>query len=152
MAAQLDAREAEEEGGEVAIPGAAALLAALPPERWAVVTSAYHAIAARRIASVGLPVPRVLLGADDVRAGKPDPEGYARAAERLGHAASRCVVFEDTSAGIEAGRASGALVVGLRTTYPELRDADIVIGDLRDVRVEPARGDGRIRLRLTAGT
>ena len=99
-AAALDAEEAAEEGGEVQVPGAAGLLAALPPDRWAVFTSAFRGIARDRIARVGLPVPRVLLGADDVGEGKPDPEGYSsrpRAAGRprrpvrglRGHAARR---------------------------------------------------------------
>src|SRR4051794_33950212 len=56
-AARLDAEEADEEGDETAIPGAAALVAALPPERWAVVTSAGHALARTRIRGVGLPDP-----------------------------------------------------------------------------------------------
>jgi sugar-phosphatase len=135
-AARLDALESEVDGGETTIPGAAALLASLPPDRWAVVTSAGVALARRRIASVGLPIPRVLVGADDVVAGKPDPEGYLMAADRLGARIDRCVVLEDTPAGVLAGMAAGATVIGLRTTYSSLDDAPRTVSDLRAVRAE----------------
>jgi sugar-phosphatase len=140
-AAALDAEEAGEEGGEVQVPGAGALLGALPANRWAVFTSAFQAIARARIARVGLPVPAVLLGADDVARGKPDPEGYLEAARRLGVAPDRCLVFEDTQPGVSAARAMGAPVVGLLTTHTWLEGCEVLIPDLRGVRlVEPARG------------
>jgi sugar-phosphatase len=148
-AAALDAEEAAEEGGEIQVPGAAALLAALPSDRWAVVTSAFHSIARDRLARVGLPVPRVLLGADDVRRGKPDAEGYLEAARRLGVSADRSVVFEDTQPGVDAGRAAGARVIGLRTTYPSLDDCDVLVTDLREVGVAPAMDGWAIRIVVT---
>jgi sugar-phosphatase len=149
-AARLDELEGEEDGGETPIPGAAELLAALPAHRWAVVTSAHRSLALRRIASVGLPAPRVLVGADDVEVGKPAPEGYLQAAARLGVDIARCVVMEDTPAGTEAGRRAGARVVGLATTFPTVPDAEVVIADMRAVRVEPAPAGGwAIRLRVT---
>jgi mannitol-1-/sugar-/sorbitol-6-phosphatase len=138
-AARLDRLEAEEEGHETAIPGAAALLAALPPDRWAVVTSAGHQLALRRLAAVGLPLPRVLVGADDVAHGKPAPDGYLRAATALGVTAARTVVLEDTPPGAQAGRAAGATVIGLRTTFPTVAGCDFLVPDLRAIRVsEPA--------------
>jgi sugar-phosphatase len=140
-AARLDALEAQEEGNETATPGAAALLAALPVACWAVVTSAGHALAATRLASVGLPVPAVLVGADDVLHGKPAPEGYLRAAAALGVAPERCVVVEDTPAGARAGRAAGAIVVGLRTTYATVESCDYLVDDLRALQPRFA-GDG----------
>ena len=145
-AARLDALESEQEGGETAIPGAFDLLSALPPDRWAVVTSAGRALALRRIESVRLPAPRVVVGADDVVAGKPSPEGYLQAAERLGVDARRCVVIEDTPAGAEAGRSAGATVIGLTTTCGALPQCDIVIKDLRALRHEAAAGGWTIRL------
>jgi len=150
-AAALDAEEAAEEGGETQVPGAAALLAALPIERWAVFTSAFQAIARDRIIRVGLPVPTVLLGADDVQHGKPHPEGYVEAAKRLGIRPERCVVFEDTQPGVRAGRAAGAHVVGLRTTYSSLEECDALVDDLRDVRVAPAVKGWQIRLVVNDG-
>jgi mannitol-1-/sugar-/sorbitol-6-phosphatase len=141
-AARLDAEEAEDEqGGETAVPGAIALAAALPLDRWAVVTSADRDIALRRIVSVGLPAPRILVGAHEVRAGKPDPEGYLAAAAQLGVAPSRCIVFEDTSPGVQAARAAAARVIGLRTTYPTLEACDLLVQDLSDVTLEPGTRD-----------
>jgi sugar-phosphatase len=132
-AARLDALEEEQEGGEAAIPGALELLSSLPRDRWAVVTSAGRALARRRIARVGLPTPAIVIGADDVAAGKPDPEGYLKGAQRLGVDPRRCVVFEDTPPGAEAGRSAGARVVGLTTTYSTLPRYDARIADLRAV-------------------
>lgn len=134
-AARLDAREAEQDGHERAIAGAAALLAALPPDRWAVVTSAGHDLARTRLARVGLPVPRVLVGADDVARGKPAPDGYLQAARALGVPPGRCVVLEDTPAGALAGRSAGAVVIGLRTTFAMVEGADFLVMDLAAVRV-----------------
>jgi sugar-phosphatase len=145
-AARLDALEAESEGHETAVPGAADLLDALPPNRWAVVTSASRALATARMAVVGLPQPRVLVGADDVARGKPSPEGYLRAAELFGVAPERCLVLEDTPAGAQAGRAAGARVVGLRTTFPSVDGCDFLVRDLRAIRVAETPGRARIRL------
>jgi sugar-phosphatase len=146
-AERLDALEALEDGGEVAVPGAAALLAALPPHRWAVATSAGRSLARRRIVGVGLPAPGVLIGADMVVSGKPDPEGYRRAAAALGVTPERCIVFEDTPAGVQAGRAAGAIVIGLLTTYPTLEGCDALVPDLRAVRVLES-ADDRLRLEI----
>lgn len=109
--AWLDARELEDLEGIAEVPGAGAFLSALPRNRWAVVTSANRDLAAARIGAAGLPWPDLLISSDDVRAGKPDPEGYRRAAAALGVAAGRCVVFEDAVAGIRAGLAAGAEIV-----------------------------------------
>jgi len=129
-AAKLDAQEEEEDGSETAIAGAADLLSALPAARWAVVTSAGHALALRRIAVVG----------------KPSPEGYLRAAERLGVAANRCIVIEDTPAGAEAGRAAGAKVIGVATTFSTVSPCDVLVRDLRDVKPAAPRDGWTIRL------
>ncbi|MFJ7187083.1 HAD-IA family hydrolase [Streptomyces bacillaris] len=98
-------------GGTVAVPGAAELLAALPPHRWALVTSAGRELAVRRMAAAGLPLPDVLISADDVREGKPSPEGFLAAAERLGGDPARAVVFEDAELGLLAARAAGCFPV-----------------------------------------
>lgn len=114
--------------GVIALRGARKLLEGLGPHEWAVVTSAPHAVAADRIRHAGLPVPGTLIGADDVRAGKPDPEGYLKAAHLLGVAPEDCVVVEDTPAGILAGRAAGMRVLAVGNTFPqaELLGADWV--------------------------
>jgi sugar-phosphatase len=144
-AAVLDAEEAAEEGRETQVPGALELLRALPADRWAVFTSAFRAIARDRIARVGLPVPSVLIGADDVSRGKPDPEGFLEAARQLGVRPERTVVFEDTPPGVAAARSAGARVVGLLTTYPTLEGCDALVVDLRAVRVTgPASGSALV--------
>jgi len=116
------ARLAEIERGQTEgireVAGAGALLRSLPRDCWAVVTSADRALATSRLALAGLPMPDVLVAAEDVAAGKPDPEGYRAAAHRLGLSADECIVFEDAAAGIAAGRRSGAAVVVVATTLP----------------------------------
>jgi len=96
--------------GIVEIPGARAFLNALPPEKWAIVTSAPLELAARRLAAASIPLPRLMVTGEDVSAGKPDPQGYLLAAARLGVRPEDCLVFEDAPAGILAGKAAGAEV------------------------------------------
>ena len=115
---RLDAEELEVTKGIEAVPGAAALLQALPPQRWAVVTSAGRALAELRLRCAGLPIPPVLVSAEDVSEGKPNPAGYRRAAQLLQVAPEQCLVVEDTPAGLLAGRAAGMQVLALTTTYP----------------------------------
>lgn len=75
---------------------------------------------------------------DEIRHGKPHPEGYLHAAERLGVAPRECLVFEDTRPGIEAGVRAGMQVVGLLTTVPahHLRRRPL-IRDFRDLTIQP---------------
>lgn len=108
--AQEDCRD-----GIVAVPGASQLLKQLHPGRWAVVTSAWRRLAEIRLGCAGLPVPRVLVTADDIRQSKPDPEGYLSAAARLGIKPAKCVVVEDAPVGIAAARAAGMRVIGITT-------------------------------------
>jgi mannitol-1-/sugar-/sorbitol-6-phosphatase len=131
LAAEVDRLEGAEiaDAADVtAFPGAAAALATLPPETWAVVTSGTRALATSRLAAAGLPLPAVLVTADDVAAGKPDPEGYLEAARRLGFSPSDCLVLEDAPAGVQAALAAGMRVVALPTTYSaeELAAATLV--------------------------
>ncbi len=105
--------EAGRFGDVAAMPGAVEVTRALRTDSWAVVTSALREPALARIAAVGISEPRVLIGAEDVTHGKPDPEGYVRAAQLLGRDPSRCVVFEDTRAGVAAGLAAGCAVVAV---------------------------------------
>lgn len=96
--------------GVVPIDGAGTFLARLEPNDWAVVTSAPRELATVRLRAAKLPLPHVLITAEDVRHGKPDPEGFLLAAERLGVDITQCLVFEDSRAGVAAARASGAQV------------------------------------------
>lgn len=117
------------------LPGAQAMAAALPADRWAVCTSATRVMAERLLAGIGLARPTVLVSIDDVARGKPAPDGYLRAAELLGRDPTRCLVIEDAPTGISAARAARAQVLAVRSTYgPEhLAEADHLVGGLDDV-------------------
>ncbi|MEV5434528.1 HAD family hydrolase [Streptomyces sp. NPDC052682] len=141
--ARLLAEETADTEGVVAIPGAREFLAALrgvPPVPHALVTSADVALSTARMAAAGLEMPEVRVTAESVGASKPDPEGFLKGAAELGVAPGECVVFEDSGAGIAAGRSAGMRVVGVGERAAA-HDPDVVVRDLRDVRVE-ALGDG----------
>lgn len=131
----IHAQEADSFDGVIEIPGAAAFIRALPADRWALVTSALAGPARGRLQAVGIGAPRVLIGADDVTHGKPHPEGYARAARELGVEGSDCVVFEDTDAGIEAGRAAGCAVVVVGSNHSPVTHGLPRVGDMTEVSV-----------------
>lgn len=103
--------EIDDVQGVAAIAGAAEFLAALPTDRWAIVTSASKELARRRLETAGLSIPSVIVTGEDVAVGKPDPQCFLLAASRLGFPAASCLVFEDVEAGVKAGRAAGADVV-----------------------------------------
>jgi sugar-phosphatase len=113
----IEQAEIDDVEGVIAIEGASAFLESLPAKRWAVVTSAPRALAIRRFTAAGLPLPRVLVSAEDVTRGKPAPDGFLRAARLLDVAADKCLVFEDTAAGIAAAEAAGAAVVVVSATH-----------------------------------
>lgn len=133
---KIEDREAVADG-IVQIPGALALLKSIPRGRWAVVTSGTRFLAVNRMKKFGIPVPDIMVTADDVSNGKPDPEPYRRGAELLKTDPTECVVFEDAPAGIRSARAAGMKVISLPTTYPvtELREADAIVSGLADVKV-----------------
>jgi len=126
----------------VAVAGANAAVLACHKGAWAVVTSAPRELAEVRLKAAGLPIPDVLVSVEQIERGKPDPEGFLRAAELLGVAPEDCLVFEDTGPGIEAGRRAGMHVVGVLTTVPrEQLGCEWVIRDFGDVRFNAnARG------------
>ena len=134
---EVERREIADVGGVVPLPGAMELLRALPLDRWAIVTSGPRRLAGARIAAAGMPQPKHLVTASDVRQGKPYPEPYLRGAQFLGIAPADSVVLEDAPAGILAGKAAGARVVALRTTASdaELQEAgaDWIVGDCSEL-------------------
>src|SRR5579864_6284134 len=138
----VEQMEIDDKEGVTALPGAARLLAQLPDNRFAIVTSATRPLAVARLGYAGLPIPRYMVTADDVVNGKPSPEPYLKGAALLGFAPKSCLVFEDTPAGIASARASAMQAVALQTTYPahELRVADAIVASLADVKAE-LRGD-----------
>ena len=80
----------------------------------------------------------IFLHSADVSTGKPDPEIYLKAAEKLDAAPEMCVVFEDSIAGVKAGLNARMKVVGVGTTHTadELKGADLVIEDFEGLTVE----------------
>jgi sugar-phosphatase len=130
--ALLDATEVGDAASVVAYPGAAELLAGPIPV--AIVTSGSTALATARLAGAGLEAPPVLISADAVERGKPDPEPFLLGAGALGAAPERCLAIEDAPSGIAAARAAGIPVLALRTTHPDadLDGADFVLDSLAD--------------------
>jgi sugar-phosphatase len=135
VVARVNVLDSELVNGAVPTPGAGQLLATLASGEWAAVTSGPRPLMAARLRAAGLPVPKVLVTADDVRFGKPHPEGFLLAATALGVPPASCVVVEDSPAGVAAGRAAGALVVAVTTTHPAdlLSEADMVLNDLSEL-------------------
>jgi sugar-phosphatase len=132
--ARIEAIEVAAADGIRLLPGAAEALAAVGPDRAAIVTSCTAPLAAARIAATGLVPPRLMVTASDVPVGKPDPAPYRLAAERLGLRASDCLAVEDAPAGITSARAAGCRTLAVATTHPagELA-ADAVVGTLAEV-------------------
>src|ERR1700730_12012677 len=151
-AARLDAAEAFDTDGVAAVEGTAQLLQLLPPDAWAIATSGTKDTAMTRLRHTGVPVPSVLITADDVKRGKPNPEAYLLAAARLGVRPENCVVIEDAPAGIRAAHAAGMRVVAVATTHSqaELREADVRAERLADIHISRSdvRRGGRLALRV----
>lgn len=144
-AQRLEKRETDHQEGVRVMPGAAALVRSVPDGRWGVVTSGTHDLAAARLRWAGVPVPKVLISADDVANGKPDPEPYLKGAERLGCNPRECLVIEDAPAGIQSARFAGMKVIGLASTFAaeKLAQADAVVEKLASLRVS-ANGAGKL--------
>lgn len=145
-AAAITRAEIEDVDGIEAIAGAGAVLAALPARQWAVVTSAPRALALRRIEAAGLPAPPLLIAAEDAARGKPAPDCFLLAAERLGTRADRCLVIEDSPAGIAAAESAGATVLVVTATHHRLMEIrHPAILDYRDLALERL-SDGAISI------
>ena len=135
--------------GVVAVRGAADFVRSLPADGVALVTSAGRELATMRMRSVGVPIPGVVVTAEDVDRGKPHPDPYLAAAAALGVDPADAIVFEDADAGIESGLAAGmrVVVVGsaagdIARDLPRIRDYSQIGAALG--------GDGVITLTLTS--
>lgn len=106
------------ETGVVALPGIKEWLNSLGSFPWGIVTSASIELALYRLQLAGLPRPSMLVTSDDVKRGKPDPECFLLGAQRLNVAPRDCLVWEDTPAGLTAGREAGMRLIGVKTTFP----------------------------------
>ena len=149
-AAIVERNEIEDTEGLVAIEGVKDLLAILPRDRWAVVTSGTRALATRRLAVAGLPQPEQMVPADEVSRGKPDPEPYLKGAKLIGFDPKGCLVFEDAPSGIKSAKAAGATVIGVPGTYSaeELKGADGLVRSLREVKAT-LKPSGKLNVEVT---
>jgi mannitol-1-/sugar-/sorbitol-6-phosphatase len=139
---RFEAAEVLDTQGIVTIDGALALLNSIPPAAWAIVTSGSRALATARLQSRGLPVPPIMVTADDVVNGKPHSEPYTTAAQVLGLSAGACIVVEDSPAGLAAAAAAGMRSIGVASTHAgaELVQATVIAGALRDIQVGAGTG------------
>jgi sugar-phosphatase len=141
---RIEKREAADQEGVAVMPGAAALLKAIPDGRWCVVTSGTRYLATSRLKLAQLPTPNVLVSADDVSKGKPDPEPYLMGARLLGMNPAECLVIEDAPAGIRAAHAGGMKAIGITSTYPAsgLQEADAIVQKLAQIKVKSSGRPG----------
>jgi mannitol-1-/sugar-/sorbitol-6-phosphatase len=144
----VEQMEIDDKEGVTALAGAAELLDQLPPDRFAIVTSATRPLAVARLGYAGIPVPRHMITANDVIHGKPSPEPFLKGAAVLGFSPEDCLVFEDSPAGIASARSAGMKAIALQTTYPadQLQAANAIIGTLADVKATLRDGDIALEL------
>ncbi|KIW06826.1 uncharacterized protein PV09_02506 [Verruconis gallopava] len=144
----------------VEIPGSRALLDDLQKAgaKWTIVTSGTRPLVTGWLDIMKLAHPENLVTAEDVKNGKPDPEGYLLGYRRLGlpvegKPTANTVVFEDAPAGVRAGKAAGFKVVGLATTHAvqQLRDAgaDWIVRDMTSVSLKSVdKKTGQVSLEI----
>lgn len=137
--ALIDYMEIEDATNVTPIPGAIELLNSIPEGRKAIFTSGSRALASARLDAAGISAPNVVITGQDVTHGKPHPEGYLTAAERLGIDPRDCVVVEDAIPGIQAARAANVRSI-LGIGHQDLGEdqPNLIISDLRMVRWTPA--------------
>ncbi len=150
-AAEYERYECEDLVGVFPIGGAAVFTSNLPAEKWAIVTSCGHKLALARLAHVELNAPKILISADHVKKGKPDPEGYLAAAKILGVAPADCLVVEDSPNGLKAALTAGMRCLAVLTTHKkhELEGATHVVDSLEMVQLNPS-SNGQISLTIDA--
>lgn len=129
--------ELAESAGIAAIAGARELLATLKDYPWAIVTSADRELALHRLKLAGIELPAILVTVNDVKKGKPDPEGYLLAASKLQINPTECLVVEDTVAGLEAGRRAGMKLLGITTSLSAAQlGCEHTTSDYSQMRIE----------------
>ncbi len=126
-------RKLVRESGLAPLPGAAEWVHRLQHENWrqAVASSAPRANLDVVLEVIGLAdCFQALVSAEDVTAGKPDPQVFLTAAARLKAPAAHCVVVEDAAAGVEAARRAGMRSIGVSR---KRLDADLAVSSLADL-------------------
>ena len=131
--ALVDRYELEDVDGTTAVPGVLDLMTRLSGVPWAVVTSGVKELATARLRAAGIPLPEVMVTAEDVTAGKPDPFCYLAGAAALDMAPASLLVLEDSVSGIAAGQAAGCPVLGIGPRALQT-DVPVVVRDLSGAR------------------
>ena len=147
----MERGEIEDIADVVALPGARAILEAVPASRRCVVTSSTRPLAEVRLRVTGLwDLVTHIVTASDVRRGKPDPEPYQKGAALLQLPPAHCVVIEDAASGTRAAKTAGARVLGLRTTSDDAAflaaGADWIANDCASLRCIVSPGAGQLLL------
>jgi mannitol-1-/sugar-/sorbitol-6-phosphatase len=144
--------EMEDLDGVVALPGAREFLTALPPDRWAIVTSCTRPLAKVRIGAGKFPAAKFIVTSDDIKNPKPNPDPFLKGAALLGFPASDCIVVEDAPAGVRAGKAAGARVIALMSTMDEANlkaaGADWVLPGYSALQLVSTQSDDKLKLQL----
>jgi mannitol-1-/sugar-/sorbitol-6-phosphatase len=145
---KIERLEVEDTDGVVVMPGAADLLRSIPDGRWCVVTSGTRLLATGRLRVANLPTPGIMVSADDVTKGKPDPEPYLKGAKLLGTKPEECLVIEDAPAGVRAAHAGKMKVIAITSTFPkaELKEADALVRSLDQIKVTQCKADREAKL------
>ena len=146
--------EIEDVADVVALPGVANLLSQLPPDRFAVVTSAVRELAEVRLRAADLlSFVRHMVTASDIQHGKPDPEPYLKGAAALGISPAQCLVIEDAPSGVRSGKVAGSRVVGIRTTAHDSEllaaGADWIVNDCASIHLAAPASAGQLALELS---
>jgi sugar-phosphatase len=141
---KIEGREAEDTDGVLVMPGAVELVNSIPATSWGVVTSGTRHLAEARLALARIAVPSVLVTGDDVAEGKPHPGPYLKGAALIDVQPTECLVIEDAPAGVASAKAAAMKVIALANTYPEeeLRQADVMVRSLGQIRVNPRSNRG----------
>ncbi len=147
--ARIDEEEVVETDGIVPISGAARLLASLPPENWALVTSARPELARARMGAAGLPMPEIVVTSNDVIQGKPHPDCFLKSLERCDVSPCDALAFDAPAASLPAGRAAGCRIVALATTSPAERlEPEDWVYDFERIELLEVQDDGKLLLRF----
>ncbi len=132
-------------GHVAALPGAIDLLQSLRADgfRCAIASAAPRANVELILSELGVSsLFDALVSYEDVTRGKPDPQVYLLAAERVSVAPLRCLVLEDAVAGVEGAKAAGMACIAVTSTHPRrsLAKADLIVDRLADVTPDTVRG------------
>ncbi|MBF9002974.1 MULTISPECIES: HAD-IA family hydrolase [Vibrio] len=139
----LETRESQDTEGTIALNGSLEFIQSLEAlgVPWAIVTSGTLPVASARIKASGIPMPKILITAEAISKGKPDPEPYLLGASKLGVDIHDCIVFEDAPAGIESGKAAHSQVVAILSHYTQQQlGVEHAISALDKASVKVARG------------